>query len=119
MLLRERLEEGLAATGVPFSVNGALESRLPHNSNLTFPGISAEDMILECRSLALSTTAACASSEKKPSHVILALGHPADYAASTIRIGLGKDLTLETIDKVVEILSSARTKLAEKEEAND
>ena len=45
MLLRERLEEGLAATGVPFSVNGALESRLPHNSNLTFPGISAEDMI--------------------------------------------------------------------------
>ena len=69
--------------------------------------------------LALSTTAACASSEKKPSHVILALGHPADYAASTIRIGLGKDLTLETIDKVVEILSSARTKLAEKEGAND
>ena len=56
---------------------------------------------------------------KKPSHVILALGHPADYAASTIRIGLGKDLTLETIDKVVEILSSARSKLAEKEEAND
>ena len=49
----------------------------------------------------------------------LALGHPADYAASTIRIGLGKDLTLETIDKVVEILSSARSKLAEKEEAND
>jgi len=112
MLLRQRLEEGLAKAEVEFSVNGAIDSRLPHNSSITFHGIGAEDLILECRSLAMSASAACSSAEKRPSHVLLALGKDADYAASTIRFGLGKDLTLEDVDKAVETLSAACRKLS-------
>ena len=119
MLLRERLEDGLRAAGVAFTVNGAVDSRLPHNSSLSFEGVKAEDLILECRSLAMSASAACASVDSKPSHVILALGRDAERAASTIRFGLGKGLHLEDIDKAVEILSAAYKKLLSKESSDD
>ena len=112
MLLRQRLEEGLAKAEVAFSINGAIDSRLPHNSSITFHGVSAEDLILECRALAMSASAACSSAEKAPSHVILALGKDAGHAASTIRFGLGKDLRLEDVDRAVEILTAACRKLS-------
>ena len=115
MLLRERLEDGLSDAGIAFSVNGALDSRLPHNSSVSFHGLKAEDLILECRGLAMSASAACASVDKKPSHVILAIGKDAEAAASTIRFGLGKELKLEDIDKAVEIISAASKKLLSKE----
>ena len=114
-LLRERLENGLKEAKIPHSVNGSLDSRLPHNSSITFEDVRAEDLMLEARGLAMSASAACASEGKKPSHVLLALGHDAEYAASTIRFGLGKDLSLEDVDKAVEILSAARQTILAKD----
>ena len=110
-ILRERLENGLRKAGVSFEVNGCLADRLPHNSSLRFKGVVADDLMRDCRNLALSASAACASAEKLPSHVLMAIGLSETEADTTVRFGIGKDHTPADIDRAVEILSASISKL--------
>ncbi len=96
--LRDRLEQSLLAAIPRLKRNGALNSRLPNNSNLTFPGVDAEALIANLPGLAISTGSACTSGAPEPSHVLLALGLPRDEAYSTLRVGLGRFTTVEEIE---------------------
>lgn len=111
--LRDRLERELLAR-VPHSwVNGARAPRVPNTSNLTFPFIEGESMViaLDLKGIACSTGAACSSGAVEPSHVLIALGLAPEDARATLRLSLGHqttedeiDFALETIPAVVERL---------------
>ena len=104
--LRDRLERGLLDR-VPHSwANGARAPRVPNTSNLTFPFIEGESMViaLDLKGLACSTGAACSSGAVEPSHVLLALGLAPEDARATLRLSLGHQTTEEEIDFALETI---------------
>ena len=104
--LRDRLEQGLLER-VPHSwVNGARALRVPNTSNLTFPFIEGESMViaLDLKGIACSTGAACSSGAVEPSHVLIALGLAPEDARATLRLSLGRQTTEEEIDFALETI---------------
>ena len=87
--LRDSLLAGLREALPGLRVLGGLERRLPGNLSVAVPGLPAEDWMLACPDLALSSGAACASGRQETSPVLLALGLSAEKANEAIRIGLG------------------------------
>jgi len=104
--LRDRLERGLLDR-VPHSwVNGARAPRVPNTTNLTFPFIEGESMViaLDLKGIACSTGAACSSGALEPSHVLMALGLAPEDARATLRLSLGHQTTEEEIDIALETI---------------
>ena len=100
--LRDRLLEALTSRVGGIKVNGSMAMRLPHNLNVSFEGIEGEGLMLALGDLAVSPGAACASATDAPSHVLRAIGVPANLARATIRFGLGRFNTVEEIDEAAE-----------------
>jgi cysteine desulfurase len=96
--LRDRLLRALQAADSSIHINGSLDHRLAGNLNVSFPGISAEALLMSLPEIALSTGSACSSSAAHPSHVLRALGLSADLLRSSVRIGVGRFNTEEEID---------------------
>ena len=101
-LLRDSFEQSLMAAIDGIVINGAAADRLPQTSNITFPGVTAADMISDIGFLAVSTGSACTTSTGKPSHVLLAMGLSREEAAATIRFSLGRHTTEEEIGTAAE-----------------
>jgi cysteine desulfurase len=100
---RDRLE-ALIRRDVPGAVViGAAASRLPHTSNLAFPGLDRQAiaMALDLEGVACSTGSACASGSAEPSAVLLAMGLPTNLIDGSIRLSLGADTTDAEIDEAV------------------
>jgi len=98
--LRDRLERGLLER-VPHSwVNGGRAPRVPNTSNMTFPFIEGEAMViaLDLKGIACSTGAACSSGAVEPSHVLVALGLAPEDARATLRLSLGHQTTEDEIE---------------------
>jgi cysteine desulfurase len=72
--------------------------RLPANLNVTFGNVDGEALLLSMRNLAVSSGAACTSTDPGPSHVLLALGLSEDEARSSLRFGLGRFNTEVEVD---------------------
>jgi cysteine desulfurase len=106
--LRERLEEGILATVPGAAVNGRVDARLPHVSNIRFNGVEGESIMLalDMEGIAVSTGSACTSGSIDPSPVLLAMGQPHEAALSAIRISLGRDTTEDNINHVLGIFPS-------------
>jgi cysteine desulfurase len=111
--LRDRLEQGLLGR-VPHSwVNGAKAARVPNTSNLTFPFIEGEAMViaLDLKGIACSTGAACSSGAVEPSHVLMALGLAPEDARATLRLSLGRQNTQEEVDHALETIPAVIERL--------
>jgi cysteine desulfurase len=67
-----------------------LPLRLPGNLNLSFSNVDGEALLLAMENLAVSSGAACTSTDSAPSHVLKALGLTDDQARSSLRFGLGR-----------------------------
>ncbi len=106
-LLRERLRQQLEERLPDMGVNGHPSQCLPGILSVTFPGVSAESLLiaLDQRGIAASAGAACSAGSIEPSHVLLALGMDESRAMSTIRLSLGRGNTSEEIDIAVEIIA--------------
>jgi cysteine desulfurase len=61
--------------------------------------------------IAVSSGAACSSTDPGPSHVLLALGLSEDLARSTLRFGLGRFNTQQDVDLAVDDVATAVTRL--------
>ncbi len=105
--IRDRLYRGLAEGRPEIRLNGPSEPRLPHNLNVTLPGIDAEELLAEVPELALATGAACASASQEPSPVLRALGLTDEQIQGSIRIGLGRTTTEAEIEFALEQLLAA------------
>ena len=94
-------------------LNGHPEQRLPNNINFCAEGIEGEAVLLnlDIEGIYVSTGSACSSANKEPSHVLTALGLPAQSARSSIRMSVGRWTTREQIDRVIEILPKITARL--------
>ncbi|MCV2484537.1 cysteine desulfurase [Flavobacterium sp. SH_e] len=107
-LLRDKLEKGLLQFEGSF-VNGNTENRIYNTSNICFPNINSEQLILALGNISVSNGASCSSVISEPSHVLKAMGISDEEALSSVRFSLGRFTTSEEIDIVVErVLSLAR-----------
>ena len=87
-------------------LNGHAQRRLPNNINISVLDIEGEAMLLwlDRYGIFVSTGSACDSQSLEPSHVILALGRPYEYANGNLRLTLGRKTTKKEIDYVLKIL---------------
>ncbi len=111
--LRDQLEARLFQAIDGLNRNGAIGRRLPGNSNLTFPHVDAEALIVNTPDLALSTGSACSSGALEPSPVLLAIGLSREAAYRTIRIGVGRFTTEQDIHHAVNVITEAFERLSE------
>jgi cysteine desulfurase len=108
---RQRLLAGLKAQVPGLRLNGEALRRLPGNLNLSFPDVSALDLMAACPGLALSTGSACTAAEVEPSYVLRALGLSDELAQASIRIGLGRFTREAEIPAIIETLAGAARRL--------
>ncbi len=115
--LRDSLEGRLLAELEEVRVNGARAHRHPGNSNVSFGFVDGAKLLLEvCKHVAVSSGSACSSAEPGPSYVLQAMGVPKDWAAASIRFGIGRETTeadvARTGDIVIETVERLRGRSA-------
>lgn len=99
--LRDQLEQGIMQALDGVAVNGAIDRRLPHVTNLRFDGIEAEALLMAMDDVAASTGAACSSMKMEPSHVLMAMGLTEQQAFSSVRFSLGRGNTEAEVEHVI------------------
>ena len=111
--LRDRLWEGLSARVPEIRLNGHPNERLPGTCNVCFRHIESESIVLglDLKGIGVSAGSACTSGNVEPSHVLLAMGVPLDWAMGTVRCSVGRGTTAEDIDYVVDSVEPLAGKL--------
>jgi cysteine desulfurase len=112
-LLRDRLVSGILNSIEYVKLNGHPVLRLPNNVNISVEGAAGEALLLnlDMEGICVSTGSACSTTTHEPSHVLTALGIPAERAHSSLRMTLGHWTTAAEIDRVLEVLPSVVSKL--------
>jgi len=100
--LRDRLEAGLGAGAVVF---GAAAARLPNTTLAAMPGARAETLVIafDLDGVAISSGSACSSGKVAPSHVLAAMGVPAELARGAIRVSIGPSTAEAEIDRFLKV----------------
>ena len=111
--LRDRLKQQLFDGLEEVRLNGAEEPRHPGNLNVSFGYVDGAALLLElCKVASVSSGAACSSAEAGPSYVLEAMGVEKDWAAASVRFGVGRHTTNEEIDRVaartIEVVQTLR-----------
>ena len=102
--LRNQLWSGLQEHVPGVLLNGAIRSRLPHNLNITIPGVNGSRLHRALRpQLACSSGSAC--SNGAPSHVLQAIGRTRSEAEASLRLSLGRSTTLDEVNQVISLLT--------------
>jgi cysteine desulfurase len=111
--LRDKLVTGILDQIPETHLNGHPEMRLPNNANFSFAHVEGEPILLglDMAGVAASSGSACTSGSLEPSHVLLALGIPADVAIGSLRLTIGRDTTEEEIDYVLTVLPNLVNRL--------
>ena len=104
--LRDYFEDEVTKRIPEIKINGKGARRLPGTSSITFKYLEGESMLLNLslKGIAVSSGSACSSDSLQPSHVLLAMGVPAEFAHGTLRFSLSKYTTKEEIDYTIESL---------------
>ncbi len=106
--LRDYLEKQVLESLDGVSVNGDTENRLCNTSSLSVEGVGAEELLfmLDMNGVAVSAGSACASGSLKPSHVLEAIGLDEKIGRSTLRISVGRFISLEDVDYFLEVFKT-------------
>ncbi len=105
--LRETLWKRLSSALEGVARNGPSGCRLPGNLNVSFAGVSAEQLLIALPDVALSTGSACASGSGEPSPVLEALGLSEEVARSSLRFGIGRSNDAAEIEWVAKKIVAA------------
>jgi len=113
--LRDRLWTALQENIEAVHLNGDPVHRLPNNLNVRLDGIEGESMILmlDMQGICVSSGSACTTGSLEPSHVLRALGIPAEHAHGSLRVTLGRATTAEDIDRFMEVFPPIVARLRE------
>jgi cysteine desulfurase len=111
--LRDRLENGIKAAFPEVVVNGDPDHRLPHLSNVSFPYVEGESLIMGIKEIAVSSGSACTSASLEPSYVLKGLGLGDELAHSSIRFSLGRFTTQEQVDYAIQKVTAEAARLRE------
>ncbi len=109
---RDRLLEALVAVdGV--EVTGHPTERLPHIASVIVRGLDGASvtLALDLEGIAVSTGSACTSGSTDPSHVLTAMGYPADEARGAVRLSLGRTTTDAEIEEAARAIPTVLRRL--------
>ena len=111
--LRDRIIAGIQERVDGVRLNGHPARRLPNNVNVSFENVEGEPILLglDFAGICASSGSACSSASLEPSHVLTAIGLPADLAQGSLRITVGKDNTDEDVDYLLDTLAGLVAKL--------
>ena len=111
--LRDQLEKGIIEKVPYVRLNGEPKSRIPGTTNFSFEFVEGEGCVvmLDIEGIAVSTGSACASGSTKASHVLRAIGVPANIAQGAVRFSLGQFNTEEEVRRALEIIPKVVSKL--------
>lgn len=100
--LRDDLEERLSMAFPDSERNGHKSLRLPNTSNVYFPGIAAEAMLLllDQSGICASSGSACLADSPDPSHVVAAM-KPGPAGSQSIRFSIDSATTPGDINKTL------------------
>ena len=103
-VLRDRFE-ALLLKGCGAQVNGE-GARVCTTSNLFFPGIDGETLLiqLDMAGIAASHGSACSSGAQEPSRVLLNMGYGYERAKSSLRFSLSRFTTATEIDRAAALI---------------
>jgi len=112
-LLRDKLEQGILKSIPEVKANGDPDNRMFNTLNVCIRHIEGESILinLDFEGICASSGSACTSGSLEPSHVLLAMGIPAEIAHGSLRMSLGKHTNIKEIDKVLEVLPPIVEKL--------
>jgi len=100
--LRDKLEKALLENVEASFLNGSVEHRMPHITNISFQHVDSEGLLMTFnQNIAVSTGSACTSASLDPSHVLVGMGIEEGLAKSSIRFSLGRFTTEEEIDRTI------------------
>jgi cysteine desulfurase len=102
--LRDRLQARIFARIPDAVVNGDEAARLPHLTNVSFPYVEGESLIMGIKDVAVSSGSACTSASLEPSYVLKSLGLGDELAHSSIRFSLGRFNTEAEVDYVADLV---------------
>jgi cysteine desulfurase len=104
--LRNTLETGLQQAMPETHIWCQTARRLPGTSYLRFGQLSVDVVLqrLERLGVAASSGAACSSGGSEPSHVLAAMGVPAEEALAAVRFSLGATSTLAEVNHLLQTL---------------
>ena len=113
--LRDEIMDRLSRSIDGIHLNGHPTQRLPNNVNFSFENVEGEPILLglDMAGIAASSGSACSSGSLEPSHVLLALGQPADLARGSLRLTLGKDNTRQEVDYLCTVVPDLVRQLRE------
>lgn len=108
--LRDRFEQRVLADNPGAVVNGPVDPhlRLWNTTNIAFPRLEAEALLMAFseRGLCASAGAACSSGSLDPSPVLLAMGIPPALAHGSIRFSLSRHTTQNELDEAAAIVAA-------------
>jgi cysteine desulfurase len=127
--LRNQLESLLLTSCPESRVNGSRVNRLPNTLNISFRYLEGESVLvlLDQQGIRASTGSACTAGSSEPSHVLRAMGVPADWLQGAVRFSLSRfnneaevRYVNETVPLIVQRLQgfSALGKLANKSQSD-
>ena len=93
--LRDHLQARVLKELPDAVINGDPEHRLPHMTNISFPYVEGESLLMGIKEVAVSSGSACTSASLEPSYVLKSLGLGDELAHSSIRFSLGRFTTEE------------------------
>lgn len=107
--LREQFEAEIRAQCPEVIVNGEGAPRLPHVSNLAFPNVDRQAMMmaLDQAGVQASTGSACASGASEPSTTLLAMGASRDVLTSSLRFSLGLTTSSTEVTQAASLILNA------------
>jgi cysteine desulfurase len=113
--LRTHLWKSLETEIEAIYLNGDPVRRLPGNLSVRLDGIEGESMILmlDMEGICVSSGSACTTGSLEPSHVLLALGIPAEQAHGSLRVTLGRSTRAGHIEKFIKVFPPIVARLRE------
>jgi cysteine desulfurase len=100
--LRAKLDAAILAGGGEIVAHHA--PRIPTIASYRMSGVSSAAQLirLDMAGFAVSAGSACSSGSMRPSHVLAAMGYPAQAAAEVVRVSFGWTTTAEDVAKFAE-----------------
>jgi cysteine desulfurase len=113
--LARRLVEGVTAEVPDVVVTAAGAPRLPSFATFAFAGVETELLltVLDGHGVQASGGSACSSGAHMPSHVLVAMGLPAEVCAGALRCTLGRITTTRDVERAAEVIVGAVRQLRE------
>lgn len=106
--MRAQLLEGLRAIRPDLQINGHPDNGLPNTLNVSFPGLTSQEVLAKISDrLAVSAGAACHSGKTAVSPVLSAMGIDEPRAQGALRFSTGRQLTSDQVELALAVLGEA------------